>query len=82
MKLKMGNRMTYDQWADIIICSAEYNACTKIKISEINDTSIKIDFNYEVVGLGADKNLLKSVTDEYKHVVDIFNDQINRIFSE
>lgn len=61
---------------------AEYNACTKMKISEINNTSIKIDFNYEVAGLGADKNLLKSVTDEYKHVVDIFNEQINRIFSE
>jgi hypothetical protein len=61
---------------------AEYNACTKMKVSEINNTSITIDFNYEVVGLDADRNLLKSVTDEYNNVVDIFNGQINRVFSE
>lgn len=61
---------------------SEYNAGTKMKVSEINKKSVKIDFNYEVVGLDADKNLLASITDEFTNVVDIFNEQINRLFSE
>lgn len=61
--------------------SARYCASTMIKVSNINGNGIKVDFNYEVGNLDKDKNLLKSVTDDYANVVDLFKHQVEKIFT-
>jgi len=60
----------------------EYNASTMMKVSVIIgcDDKVKVDFNYEVGNLDRDKNLIKSITDDYAKVVDLFRYQIERIF--
>jgi len=58
----------------------QYCASTMIKVSNIDGKGIKVDFNYEVGNLGKDKNLLKSVTDDYANVVDLFKHHVEKIF--
>jgi hypothetical protein len=60
--------------------TAQYCASTMIKVSNIDDNSIKVDFNYEVGNLDQDKELIASVTTNYTKVVDLFKHQVEKIF--
>lgn len=62
----------------------EYDAYTKMRVATLSrsDANTTIDFNYEITGLDADKDLLRGVTVDYPKVVDEFMNQIEMILPE
>jgi hypothetical protein len=59
-----------------------YDASTMLKIAmPISGNEVKIDFNYEVATLDKDRQRLSSVTANYGEVFDLFESQLERIFT-
>ena len=59
-----------------------YEASTMLKVGMPDfGNDVKIDFNYEVAGLDKDRKRLSSITDSYGQVFDLFESQLERIFT-
>lgn len=59
-----------------------HNATTMLKVTMPGSgNNPKIDFNYEVAGLDKDRKRLSSVTTSYGEVFNLFENQLERIFT-
>jgi hypothetical protein len=61
----------------------EYNATTRMIVSHSGEQGsiVRIDFNYDVANLDRNKKLLESITVDYPNVVDLFNYQVEKLFT-
>lgn len=68
----------------LITAISEHNASIKLGVSYVSgsESTVKINFNYEVPNLDRDKKLLTAITTDYSKVVDLCEHYIEKIFTE